>query len=193
MAFGFEQRDVAVVQHRHLAERMNGAKLRRAERAFRQLVINSLLLADHAHDARIGRAHRTDDLRFRHGPPPAVQPVILSERAKKRRRHRDYMTRAFCEISKGKEAAHPTRHARQPLPARAGRGKGSALLVRPRSAAAPCAAKSAGAARPVCCPCARAASGGRRFRARRRPPSRVSPATRVSRRRNRRPSRRARA
>jgi hypothetical protein len=52
------------------------------------------------------------------------------------------------------------------------RGRGeerSALPAPPRSAAAPCAAKSAGAAKPSCCPCcpcARVASGDRCFRAR---------------------------
>jgi hypothetical protein len=81
----FKQLDVAVAQHRHLAERMNGRKLRRTRRPpLGQSILDPLLLADHAHDARVGRARRTDDLWFRHDPPLPLSAADLCRRWRRR-------------------------------------------------------------------------------------------------------------
>ena len=51
----FEEFDIAVAQHRHLAEGMDGKDLRRVQRLFREHVFDALLLADHASGPRVGR------------------------------------------------------------------------------------------------------------------------------------------
>src|SRR4030081_1936104 len=68
----FEEYEIAVAQHRHFAEWMDGKDLRRAQGSFRQHVLYPLLFADHAHNTRVGRPDGTDDLRFRHSACPAL-------------------------------------------------------------------------------------------------------------------------
>src|ERR1700688_2195486 len=53
---------------------MDGADFRRAELRLGQDMLDALLLADHAHHARVARPQRTKDFRFGHG----VSPLFLS-------------------------------------------------------------------------------------------------------------------
>ena len=47
-------------------------QLRRAQRRLGQHIVDALFLADHAHNAGIGRAQGADDLRFRHDLAPRL-------------------------------------------------------------------------------------------------------------------------
>src|SRR5258708_7266018 len=89
-----------MAQHGHLAEGMDGKDLRRVQRPLHQHILYSLLLADHAGGAGVGRPYGTDDFRCRHGVSPyRCQAAALVSRSKPDDQPTVWLSRA-CLLSK---------------------------------------------------------------------------------------------